>query len=182
MIECPHCFLRVIPTREGLCPACSGSTKSPDSKWSSISICPSTTLPRFCCVCNEPTSFVRRVKIGDWDRELEREEKQNGLGCLFTAIAIFNPIALLFRLVLLLAAFIVFVVQALIKSKAAVSHVVRIPLCTRNGLVSRSQVFLNWMIRMHHLDRSDKINDEQKLQPSPRSADLTCVESTARTR
>jgi hypothetical protein len=131
MIECPHCFLRVIPTREGLCPACSGSTKSPDSKWSSISICPSTTLPRFCCVCNEPTSFVRRVKIGDWDRELEREEKQNGLGCLFTAIAIFNPIALLFRLVLLLAAFIVFVVQALIKSKAAVSHVVRIPLCTR---------------------------------------------------
>ena len=131
MIECPHCFLRVIPTRQGLCPACSESTKSQESKWTSISLYPSTTLPRFCCVCNEPTSVMRRIKIGDWDRELKREEQQNGLGCLFTAIAILNPLALLFRLVLLLAAFIVFVLQTLIKSRAAVSQLVRIPLCKR---------------------------------------------------
>ena len=74
---------------------------------------------------------MRRIKIGDWDRELKREEQQNGLGCLFTAIAIFNPIALLFRLVLLLAAFIVFALQILIKSRATVSQFVKIPLCKR---------------------------------------------------
>ncbi len=98
LTECPHCLLRILPTENGRCPAC-GQRTADESPWASLRVAPCTSLPLYCCICNEPTSRIRKIKIGSVDRELDREKKQDTLGCMLSAVAILNPLALALRLV-----------------------------------------------------------------------------------
>jgi hypothetical protein len=65
MIECPHCFTRVIPTSEGECPACRRNvreTGGTDPTKTTLSIADgAATLPRYCCDCGRSTE--RRLKV-----------------------------------------------------------------------------------------------------------------------
>jgi len=62
MTECPHCFTRVLPRRNGECPACQKDTTAK----SSAEVVPiiygeQSRSPYFCCTCALPTT--RLVKV-----------------------------------------------------------------------------------------------------------------------
>lgn len=128
MVQCPHCFLTVLATAEGNCPACAESLTNTESKWATMKVFPATVLPSVCCVCNQPTTATRSVQLGRWNSELENGP-QVGLGCLLTAMTLLNPIALLLRLVFLLTNAVLFLASKVIAAPAKSRQTVVIPIC-----------------------------------------------------
>ena len=62
--ECPHCFMRVVATANGECPACRrdmGDTSGSDATKTSLSVALGAVLPPFCCDCANMTD--RYVKV-----------------------------------------------------------------------------------------------------------------------
>lgn len=63
MTECPHCFTRVLPRRNGECPACQKDTTAK----SSAEVVPiiygeQSHSPYFCCTCALPTTRLVKVR------------------------------------------------------------------------------------------------------------------------
>ncbi len=68
MVECPHCYTRVLPSRSGQCPACGKNTKDaplgsalPRTK---ITIREGTRLPAICYNCGTPTNRMKTIRQG----------------------------------------------------------------------------------------------------------------------
>ena len=58
IIECPHCYTRVLPNAAGTCPSCAGDvndTYGTDPTRTSLSIETNTLLPPLCSQCAAPT-------------------------------------------------------------------------------------------------------------------------------
>jgi hypothetical protein len=58
IVECPHCYTRVLPNREGTCPSCAknvNDTHGADPTRTSVSIETNTLLPAVCSQCAAPT-------------------------------------------------------------------------------------------------------------------------------
>jgi hypothetical protein len=65
LLECPHCHRRVLPLSSGECPSCHENTKDirdADPKVTLLTITEATKFPQTCCVCNEPTKNLVRVR------------------------------------------------------------------------------------------------------------------------
>jgi hypothetical protein len=65
-VECPHCYMRVIPNSEGECPACRNNihdTADTDPTKASISVRHLADLPPYCCDCGRQTDrFVKVIR------------------------------------------------------------------------------------------------------------------------
>ena len=58
IVECPHCYTRVLPNRAGTCPSCArdvNDTHGADPTRTSLSIETNTLLPAVCSQCAAPT-------------------------------------------------------------------------------------------------------------------------------
>jgi hypothetical protein len=91
IVECPHCYTRVIPIENDTCPSCHKNVleiKNIKQHLTSIAIKESSALPKYCCQCNLPTNrFVtvkESVKTGDVNLLLR------------LMVFIFSPILILF--------------------------------------------------------------------------------------
>lgn len=63
MIDCPHCYVRVLPCTGGTCPACSAVIGDEPPKWVRLSINSEEELPEFCAACLAPTERVYSIKL-----------------------------------------------------------------------------------------------------------------------
>ena len=73
IIECPHCYTKVIPLANNICPACRNDMsdlEGVDPNQVSLSIHESEELPSFCYSCNMYTERYIRVS-GDKESDLE---------------------------------------------------------------------------------------------------------------
>ena len=64
IVDCPHCYTRVVPTSQGACPSCRQSVyeaTDADHSKASISVAHLEPLPTMCCDCGCATD--RTVKI-----------------------------------------------------------------------------------------------------------------------
>ena len=65
IVECPHCFTTVTPSRDGVCPACRKCIHDADgtsSDKSALSVRCGSNLPPYCCGCGEMTErYVPRI-------------------------------------------------------------------------------------------------------------------------
>jgi hypothetical protein len=61
LIDCPHCYTRVIPKADGCCPACQNDTRDVaglDTSRTTIRVSQGDILPPICCECGQYTSRV----------------------------------------------------------------------------------------------------------------------------
>jgi hypothetical protein len=59
LINCPHCYTRIVPKSDGSCPACQKNTQDTtglDVSRTSIHVSQGDILPAVCCDCGQPTS------------------------------------------------------------------------------------------------------------------------------
>lgn len=73
-VECPHCYTRVLPTKENICPACRKSisaTYDVDLDMASLTVYESQELPPYCYRCNSYTERYVKV-VGDKGTLLDR--------------------------------------------------------------------------------------------------------------
>jgi hypothetical protein len=71
MIECPHCYTRVLPRLDGSCPSCLKNTQdAPQNRRARIALSKDAGIPDLCCCCGEYS--VRRVNV-----ELPTPESDN---------------------------------------------------------------------------------------------------------
>ncbi len=64
LIQCPHCYFHVLPSRDGFCPSCHKDVhdlSGIDPSMTLMDIPDTMTLPDYCLTCARPTE--RRVKI-----------------------------------------------------------------------------------------------------------------------
>jgi hypothetical protein len=63
VIDCPHCFTKVIPKPDGSCPACQGNTResSASTEHSAVRIAHGTELPPICCGCGQPADQYHAI-------------------------------------------------------------------------------------------------------------------------
>lgn len=62
MVDCPHCFLRVIPMKDGRCPSCRADTTIPRTDGRLLlEISEKANLPKLCCTCGQPCE--RRIRL-----------------------------------------------------------------------------------------------------------------------
>ncbi len=89
IVECPHCYTNVLPSREGQCPACRNNVhdapKADPSK-TSLTVRHGAELPSFCCGCGCPTD--RYVKVL---RKISHKKAQQD-----TSLGLFLVLGLLF--------------------------------------------------------------------------------------
>jgi hypothetical protein len=84
IVECPHCYTRVLPLANNICPACQNNIfdmQDVDPNQVSLSLHESEELPAFCYSCNQYTE--RHVRVSG-DKESDLEKVILGLGILFT--------------------------------------------------------------------------------------------------
>jgi len=68
LIECPHCYKKVLPMQDGTCPGCGKNTRdisNANLNMTLLEIKQGTPLPRICCFCGENaegTILVKRSK------------------------------------------------------------------------------------------------------------------------
>jgi hypothetical protein len=73
LIQCPHCYFRVLPSKQGFCPSCHKDVHDLagfDPSRTLMDIPDTISLPDYCLTCARPTK--RRVKIlskADLDKE-----------------------------------------------------------------------------------------------------------------
>lgn len=70
-VECPHCYNRVMPTANNICPACRkdiSDTRGVDPNLTALDVHESSNLPPYCYSCNSPTkryaNIIEKVEIG----------------------------------------------------------------------------------------------------------------------
>jgi hypothetical protein len=59
LIDCPHCYTRIVPKSDGSCPACQKDTRDTtglDLSRTSIQVSQGEMLPPICCGCGQQTS------------------------------------------------------------------------------------------------------------------------------
>jgi hypothetical protein len=64
LVECPHCFTRVLPRPDGQCPSCQQSTQSirdADRESVTVIVRENSQMPDFCCTCMIPERRLVRV-------------------------------------------------------------------------------------------------------------------------
>ena len=64
LIDCPHCYTRIVPKSDGSCPACQKDTRDTtglDLSRTSIQVSQGDVLPPICCGCGQQTSRVVAV-------------------------------------------------------------------------------------------------------------------------
>ena len=64
LIDCPHCYTRIVPMSDGCCPACRKNTRETtgaDLSRTSIRVSQGDVLPPVCCDCGLVTSRVVSV-------------------------------------------------------------------------------------------------------------------------
>ncbi|MCQ3936059.1 MAG: hypothetical protein DPW18_03310 [Chloroflexi bacterium] len=64
IVECPHCYTKILPLADNTCPACQGDLSHPvwmDSNRVSLLIHESEELPSYCYSCNQYTEQKVRV-------------------------------------------------------------------------------------------------------------------------
>lgn len=64
LIDCPHCYTRIVPKSDGSCPACQQDTRDTtglDLSRTSIRVSQGDLLPPVCCGCGQQTSRVVSV-------------------------------------------------------------------------------------------------------------------------
>ena len=63
VVDCPHCFTKVIPKPDGSCPACQRNTQEnlarPD--FSAVRILHNATLPLICCGCGQAADQYQSI-------------------------------------------------------------------------------------------------------------------------
>lgn len=172
MRECPHCLLRIIPTAEATCPACSCSLKvrDEDLNWSSIRVTPSMHLPSFCCVCNAPTNRTTKMRIDDIDNSLEIKQTAPGLGCFSLLLSVLNPIALLVHLTFLVSAALAYFFSWLFRA-AIDKPVVRISLCracrTQLHVIEVTASYVRIRVARSYLERFTQEQNEYLPNENP---------------
>ena len=65
VIVCPHCYARVMPSGEGICPACRRDTRDTtgtDPQKTALSLPGNVRLPPYCHACGAPTERTIDVK------------------------------------------------------------------------------------------------------------------------
>lgn len=65
LVDCPHCYTRVVPKSDGTCPACQRQvTGEHDAQpgRTTLRVAQGTRLPPVCCDCGQPTE--RYVAVG----------------------------------------------------------------------------------------------------------------------
>ncbi len=70
IVECPHCYVKVIPSQEGICPSCRQNTRDlsgTDPSRGSLSIHEHERLPDLCFQCGVRTSQRVRVSRRRYD-------------------------------------------------------------------------------------------------------------------
>ena len=58
LVDCPHCYTRVVPKSDGTCPACQREMALEDgvrSTWTTMKISQGAHLPPVCCECGSRT-------------------------------------------------------------------------------------------------------------------------------
>jgi len=64
LIECPHCFTRVLPRADGECPACQQNTQSVrdiDRQFKTVTVGETSAMPDHCSTCMLPETRLVRV-------------------------------------------------------------------------------------------------------------------------
>ncbi len=72
IIECPHCHVRVLPTKDNICPACRENVldvADVNPNMVSMIVREGTQLPTFCSSCNSYTERYVRLQ-GDQESEI----------------------------------------------------------------------------------------------------------------
>jgi hypothetical protein len=85
LIDCPHCYTRVVPKVDGTCPACQKDTNDlagADLSRTSIRVGQGDVLPSVCCDCGYQTQ--RRVRVYR-NNQGDKGELRTGIGALILA-------------------------------------------------------------------------------------------------
>ncbi len=87
MIRCPHCFVNVLPIRDGICPSCQGDTRKPSqSTLTPLWISVGEKLPPICINCG--TSTRRKVTVvRTFDTGRQEQDSGHQLGPNLAVIA-----------------------------------------------------------------------------------------------
>ena len=99
--ECPHCYVRVFPDKQGICPSCRKNVNDfsgVEADRGTIVISPYAKVPDLCSLCGMPTD--RRVMVEGWRaREIPGTPEETGcLSALGMMIQIsFSPFLSFFR-------------------------------------------------------------------------------------
>jgi len=75
--ECPHCFLEVVASADGMCPNCQKDVNSVDAanlQRTTVLITPLSSFPAMCHLCNAPTKNVH--SIVEWTAAMVHEDDQ----------------------------------------------------------------------------------------------------------
>ena len=78
--ECPHCHVKILPTKDNYCPACRMDLASPedvDSNQVSLTIHEDEPLPSYCFQCGRFTERTVSVE-GDEESDLARAVRRLG--------------------------------------------------------------------------------------------------------
>ncbi len=71
LVDCPHCYARVVPKADGCCPACQQNLRlvtGTESMRVSLRVAQGDILPAICCDCGEPTERVTKVQASRSER------------------------------------------------------------------------------------------------------------------
>ena len=99
--ECPHCFTRVIPSKDGICPSCGKDMEAPpEDTGVSARISKRTKFPNICHQCGVNTT--KTSEISEWKREsVEEQEKEDSIVISMLSLAasmIFLPLGFVVQL------------------------------------------------------------------------------------
>ena len=91
IVDCPHCYTRVVPTSHGGCPACRQSVfeaSEADHSKASISVAHLEQLPTVCCDCGCATDHTVKItrKISRKSEVQPSDDLLSHIGSLFSWI------------------------------------------------------------------------------------------------
>ena len=88
LIECPHCYVDVLPMEDGRCPSCLGDTREPSAESSSftkVSLKHRTQgLPGVCLVCGSSTPQRKRFSQKARNERYTTNAQGGAIGLLLT--------------------------------------------------------------------------------------------------
>src|SRR5437667_6256772 len=93
---CPHCFRRVIPAVDGICPACGKNTNdraNTDPYRTLVGLKSGVPLPPICHHCGAPTQNIKKLTVAS---EPEGTIFANGLGQLLAHL--FKPFGFIVKM------------------------------------------------------------------------------------
>ncbi len=92
VIDCPHCFTKVISKPDGSCPACQGNTRASTASTdhTAVRIAHGEELPLICCGCGGPADHYHTIT------QHSSEGRAEGAGVMALLLALISwPAALL---------------------------------------------------------------------------------------